>query len=90
MLVKLVITPSDILVYKDNIERKTTTLLRAKRSQLKKLEIGVVDNDLFDFKGQEHSNKIEKIKDEINKLENGIFEYYVPPKYINKIKKYLI
>lgn len=72
---------------KDYIEKKSQSLLRAKRSQLKQLETKVFDDDLFSFKGQELEEKKDRIRKEIEDLENGKFNYWVPPTYINRIKE---
>ena len=77
---------------KKYIESKTKTLLSAKKGQLKKLEkTGYID-DIFDFeteKREDKIEKIEKIKMEIEALERGEFNYYVPPVYINEIKNHI-
>jgi len=75
------------LAGKDYIEKKSQSLLRAKRSQLKQLETKGFDDDLFSFKGQEIEGKKDRIRKEIEDLENGKFNYWVPPTYINRIKE---
>lgn len=71
------------------IEEKTKTLLRAKKSQLKKLCNGVIDDDLFGFKSQQNNKKKESVQSEIEALDRGEFNYYVPVTHINKIKNWI-
>ena len=74
---------------KEYIESKTKTLLSAKKGQLKKLEkTGYID-DVFGFETEKREDKIEKIRMEIEALERGEFNYYVPPVYINEIKNHI-
>ena len=75
------------LAGKDYIEKKSQSLLKAKRSQLKQLETKGFDDDLFSFKGQEIEEKKSRIRKEIEDLENGKFNYWFPPTYINRIKE---
>lgn len=75
------------LAGKDYIEKKSQSLLKAKRSQLKQLETKGFDDDLFSFKGQEIEEKKGRIRKEIEDLENGKFNYWFPPTYINRIKE---
>lgn len=71
------------------IEEKTKTLLRAKKSKLKKLQNTPVNDDLFGEVMLEHNRKIQVVQNEIDALERGEFNYYVPPTYINKIKTWI-
>lgn len=75
------------LAGKDYIEKKSQSLLKAKRSQLKQLETKGFADDLFSFKSQEIEEKKQRIKNEIDDLEKGNFNYWFPPTYINKIKE---
>lgn len=76
-----------VIAGKDYIEKKSKSLLKAKRSQLKQLETKGFDDDLFAFKRQEIEEKKQRIKTEIEDLENGKFNYWFPPTYINKIQQ---
>ncbi len=73
---------------RDYIEVKTKTLLKGKRSQLSKLD-KQVDDDLFGFTSEAREKKRQRILKEIEELESGVFRYYVPPVYINKLRKWL-
>lgn len=74
----------------DYVGEKTKSLLRARTIKLKKLQTGRVEDDLFGFGRDEQIAKEESVKREIEALERGEFNYYVPPTYINEIKKYII
>ena len=73
---------------KEYIEYKTKTLLAGKRRQLTKLA-NQVDDDLFGFTSEAREKKRQRIQTEIDELESGVFKYYVPPVYFNKLKKWL-
>lgn len=71
------------------IEEKSKTLLRAKETKLKRLENTPVQNDLFNNAKEEQDKEIQAVQGEINAIKRGEFNYYVPPTYINKIKKWI-
>lgn len=70
------------------MEHKIETLLRAKRARLKK-ECRPVDDDLFGYKSEEQRKRIDALYHEIDKLERGEYDAYVPPVYINNIKLWI-
>lgn len=72
----------------DYVNERTKNLLRAKSIKLKKLRIGEIEDDLFSMAKADNEAKIESVRREIEALERGEFNYYVPPIYINKIKLY--
>lgn len=71
------------------IEEKSKTLLQTKKSKLKKLQNTPVQYGLFNFAKDEQDRKIQAVQGEINALERGEFNYYVPPTYINKLKNWI-
>lgn len=71
------------------VSERTKNLLRAKNIKLKKLRMGEIEDDLFSMAKADNEAKIESVRREIEALERGEFNYYVPPTYINKIKLYL-
>lgn len=73
----------------DYISERTKNLLRAKNIKLKKLRMGNIEDDLFSMARADNEAKIESVRREIEALERGEFNYYVPPTYINKIKSYI-
>lgn len=87
--VELIICAQTLKQGQEYIEEKSKTLLRAKESKLKKLENTPVQDDFFGFARDEQDRKIQAVQGEINALKRGEFNYYVPPTYINKIKKWL-
>ena len=78
-----------IKTIEEYIEEKSKTLLKAKRTKLKTLQNKPVQNDLFNYAKQEQDSKIQTVQSEINALEQGEFNYYVPPTYINRIKEWI-
>lgn len=74
---------------KEYVEGKTRSLLRAKRGQLKKLLASVPNDDLFGTQVERNMEKAVRVKREIEELERGEFKYYIPPTYINEIKKWI-
>ncbi|MCR5504066.1 MAG: hypothetical protein K6E94_00570 [Elusimicrobiaceae bacterium] len=85
--VELVICAQTLLQGEEYIQAKTASLLRAKRSRLKKLQNEPVAVDLFGFGQQERGGKENALEAEIQALESGEFNYYVPQTYINNIKE---
>lgn len=73
----------------DYVSERTKTLLRAKNIKLKKLRMGEIEDDLFGIAKADNEAKIESTRREIEALERGEFNYYVPQTYINKIKSYI-
>lgn len=73
----------------DYIEKKTKTLLTALRSQLTRLEKGVLQDDLFNTEAEKNEAKKERIRKEIADLESGVFTRWVPDTYKNIIKEVL-
>lgn len=87
--VELIICAQTLKQGQEYIEEKTKTLLRAKKSKLKNLQNAPVYNDFFNFAKEQQDEKIKAIQGEINSLERGEFNYYVPPTYINRIKNWI-
>ncbi len=87
--VELVICAQDCKCAEDYISEKTKNLLRAKKIKLKQTRTGTYVDDLFGFAKAEQENKIAEVQREIEALERGEINFYVPPKYINKIKKWI-
>lgn len=87
--VELIICAQTLKQGQEYIEEKTKTLLRAKKSKLKKLQNAPLYNDFFNFAKEDQDEKIKAIQGEINALERGEFNYYVPPTYINRIKNWI-
>lgn len=73
----------------DYVSEKTKTLLRAKKIRLKKLQTGCYEDDLFGMAKADNQAIQESVMREIEALERGEFNYYVPATYINKIKSYI-
>lgn len=71
------------------MSERTKNLLRSKNIKLKKLRMGKIEDDLFGMAKADNEAKIADVTAEIEALERGDFNYYVPPTYINKIKSYI-
>jgi hypothetical protein len=74
---------------REYVKVKSKDLLISKKVQLNKLMNQSGELDLFCFNEERKTVKIERIKSEIEALERGEFNYYVPKEYINKVKEYL-
>ena len=61
--------PSDILVGKEWHEQRRASLLKSRQTKLRKLEKGVVDDDLFHFKSQDNEAEKKKVQAQIDALE---------------------
>lgn len=87
--VELFIGPQTLLQGQEYIDARRVTLLRAKKSKMKQLQNTPINDDLFSFGRQVQDGKIQAVQGEIDALERGEFNYYVPPEYINSIKKWI-
>lgn len=81
--------PQDVLVGKEWHEYRRGVLLKSRMAKLKKLEKGVVDDDLFHFKSEDNERKKAEVKSQLESLERDEFPIPEFPEYINKIKEYL-
>lgn len=79
----------DLLAPDEYISKKRESLLRAKKGQLKRLNNEPDELDLFDIAINKKRDKIERIENEIRKLENGEILIWVPESYKNLMHKYL-
>ena len=87
--VELTICAQTLKQGQEYIDEKIVTLLRAKKSKLNKLKNTPMQEDFFGFARDEQHRKIKAVQGEIDALERGEFNYYVPPTYINKLKKWI-
>ena len=87
--VELVICAQRLLQGEEYIAVKSASLLKAKRGQLKRLQERPIVPDLFGFSQEVRNKKIEALESEIQALERGEFNYYVPQTYINTIKDWI-
>lgn len=87
--VELTICAQTLLQGQEYIDSKRETLLRAKRSKVKKLESTAVSQDLFGFGQREQDEKLEAVREEVEALERGEFNYYVPVENINEVKEWI-
>lgn len=76
--VELVICAQTLLQGEEYIAVKSVSLLKAKKGQLKRLQERPVVPDLFGFSQEVRTKKIEALESEIQALERGEFNYYVP------------
>ncbi len=87
--VELTVCAQTLKQGQEYIEEKTKTLLRAKKSKLKRLQNTPVQDDLFHFHRERLDKVIQDLQEAIRALELGVFNYYVPPTYINKLKNWI-
>ncbi len=85
----LISSQENCLCGSDYVSERTKNLLRAKYIKLTQLQTGRYEDDLFGLAKADNEAKVESVKAEIDALERGEFNYYVPPTYINRIKEYL-
>ena len=87
--VELVICAQTLLQGEEYIKVKSVSLLIAKKSMLTRLIERPVDADLFGFNQEVRNKKTEALRAEIEALERGEFNYYVPVTNINVIKQWI-
>ena len=79
-----------ILCGKDYIEAKTANLIKGKKARISMIRNKMPSCvDLFDFERAENEEKITSIQSDIDALERGEVNFYVPLEYVNKIKKWI-
>ena len=72
----LMIGRQNLLQGSEYVSVKSKSLLKSKKNQLNGLMVKSCELDLFGFGEERNSVKIEKLKVEIDALENGEFNYY--------------
>lgn len=88
--VELIITQQNVLCGDDYVQEKIKNLLKRCKSELNRLERMTVNDDLFGNIGKSHAEKIAKLRNKKDELENGSFKLsYIPPTYINRVKKWI-
>ena len=81
--------PQDIILGSEWHEYRRNVMMKSCNTKLKKLEKGVINDDLFHFASQDNDRKISEVKTKLTSL--GKDEFPIPefPEYINKIKNYI-
>ena len=87
--VDLVICSQTLLQGEEFVQERIKNLLKHRRSRLQKLINPPVTSDLFSSNQMELDKKIEQARAEIEALERGEYNGYVPPVYINDIKQWI-
>ena len=87
--VELVVCAQMLLQGEEYVQKKTASLLKAKKSRLKRLQNEYREPDLFSFEEEERQRKVESLERDISSLEHGEFFYYIPVTYINKVKQWI-
>lgn len=87
--VKLTICPQTLLLGDEYVEEKVKNLLRHRKTKLQKLMNTPIAIDLFNYNQIDMDKKIEQARAEIEALEKGEYTGWVPPYYINEIKRWI-
>ena len=81
--------PQDVMLGNEWHEYRRNIMMKSCNTKLKKLEKGVINDDLFHFASQDNERKIEEVKAKFTPLERDEFPIPDFPEYINKIKNYI-
>lgn len=81
--------PQDIMLGREWHEYRRCVMMKSCNTKLKKLEKGIVNDDLFHFASQDNDRKISEVKTKLASLEEDNFPIPDFPEYINKIKQYV-
>ena len=81
--------PQDVMLGNEWHEYRRNVMMRTCNTKLKKLEKGVVNDDLFHFASQDNDEKISEVRTKLTSLEKDEFPIPAFPEYINKIKRYI-
>ncbi len=87
--VLLTIRRQECLAGQEYIDQKRPTLIQGKKRNITRIRHQPFTDDLFGYARAERDAKIAQTQSEIDALERGEFNYYVPPTYINNIKKWI-
>ena len=87
--VSVYIGPQEVIVGKEWHEYRRSVLIKSAQKRIKKLEEGVVDDDLFHFKSQDNEQKKEAEYAKIEALEKDEFKFAEFPEQINTIRKWI-
>ena len=81
--------PQDVMLGNEWHEYRRGVMMRTCNTKLKKLEKGVVNDDLFHFASQDNDKKISEVRTKLASLEKDEFPIPAFHEYINKIKNYI-
>lgn len=81
--------PQDIMLGQEWHEYRRCVMMKSCDTKLKKLEKGVVNDDLFHFASQDNDRKISEVRSKLASLAKDEFPIQEFPEYINKIKNYI-
>ena len=81
--------PQDVMLGNEWHEYRRNVMMRTCNTKLKKLEKGVVNDDLFHFASQDNDKKISEVRTKLASLEKDEFPIPAFHEYINKIKNYI-
>ena len=81
--------PQEVLLGKEWHEYRRLAMIKSRNIKLKKLEKGVVNDDIFGFKSQDNAIEIAKVRSQLDALERDEFPIPEFPEYKNEIKKWI-
>lgn len=81
--------PQDIMLGSEWHEYRRSVMMKTCNTKLKKLEKGVVNDDLFHFASQDNDRKISEVRSKLESLAKDEFPIQEFPEYINRIKYYI-
>lgn len=81
--------PQNIMLGSEWHEYRRGVMMKSCNTKLKKLEKGIVNDDLFHFARQDNDRKISEVKTKLTSLVEDNFPIPDFPEYINKIKQYV-
>lgn len=87
--VELTIVNQDVELGEEYKEKKIKNLIKRAKSKITQINNEIATTDLFGFSEQDKKDKIEKYTQRLKLLESGEYDGYIPPEYINDIKKYI-
>ena len=82
--------PQNIMVGNEWHEYRRAALIKSRKTKLKKLEKGVLNDDLFHFKSQDNEDKKRQVQSQIEALNRDEYPIEEFPEYINRIKEYAV
>lgn len=87
--VELTIVNQELKFGEEYKKEKIQNLIKNCKAKITQISREVVIEDMFGLNEQEKQDRLKRYKERLKKLESGEYDGYIPPEFINDIKKYI-
>lgn len=88
-MIDIIMVPQELKLGEEYRQEKIKNLIKSCKAKISQLSNESVEADLFGMNEQLRQDRITKHRKRLADLESGVFDGYVPPEYINEIKRYI-